>query len=77
MKNAEGVDSPLTCKNHQKAQFARWLKKAGVDMACDADGVPAQDIEISPLFAANMEDFVERWNKLAQKPEIKDGFYLE
>ena len=77
VKNAEGVDSPLTCKRHQKAQFARWLKKSGVEIACDGEGVPSIDIEISPLFASNEDDFVERWNALAAKPEIKDGFYLE
>ena len=46
VKNAEGVDSPLTCKRHQKAQFARWLKKSGVEIACDGEGVPSIDMRM-------------------------------
>jgi len=77
VKNAEGVDSPLTCKNHQKAQAARWLSKVGVNLKVDAQGVPLDDIEISPLFATNEEDFIANWNKLAVKPEIKNGSFIQ
>ena len=76
VKNAEGLDSPLTCKNHQKMQVARWLDKLGVKVAVDENGVPTDDIEVSPLFASNEEDFANAWNALAEKPEIKNGFYL-
>ena len=77
VKNAEGLDSPLTCKNHQKAQFARWLKAAGEEISTDENGVPAIDIEISPLFATNQADFVAKWNALANKPKIENGLYVE
>ena len=77
VKNAEGLDSPLTCKNHQKAQFARWLKSVGVAVDTDDKLVPALDLEISPLFATNREDFEANWNGLSQKPEVVNGFYLE
>ncbi len=76
VKNAEGLDSPLTCKNHQKMQFARWFEKVGENIAKDSDGVPTDDIEISPLFASNEEDFVDSWNKLGTKPTIENGFYI-
>lgn len=76
VKNAEGVDSPLTCRNHQKQQAARWLKKAGANVELDANAVPKIDLEISPLFASNGEDFAARWGALKDKPEIGDGFYI-
>ncbi len=76
VKNAEGLDSPLTCKNHQKAQFARWLKKANVEIATDTEGIPNDDIEVSPLFASNEEDFVSAWESLAEKPKVENGFYI-
>lgn len=76
VKNAEGLDSPLTCKNHQKAQWARWFAAAGVSVDTDKDAVPSIDIEVSPLFASNQTDFVEAWNKLDPKPAVKNGLYL-
>lgn len=76
VKNAEGLDSPLTCKRHQKAQFARWFNAVGIELEKDEDGVPTLDIEISPLFASNQEDFVTKWNALENKPVIENGLYL-
>ena len=76
VKNAEGLDSPLTCKNDQKKQAARWLKAVGESVPTDKDGVPEIDIEVSPLFATNEEDFKANWSKLSPKPEIKDGLYI-
>ncbi|MGA0369611.1 MAG: UTP--glucose-1-phosphate uridylyltransferase, partial [Kiritimatiellia bacterium] len=40
VKNAEGVDSPKTCKQDQLRQFAGWLQAAGVDLPRDEEGVP-------------------------------------
>ena len=76
VKNAEGLDSPQTCKKHQKAQFARWLKAAGENIEVDSDGVPSINVEVSPLFASNVSDFVERWKALNAKPKISDGLYI-
>lgn len=77
VKNAEGVDSPATCRRDQKRQFARWLRAAGVNLELGEDGAPVWDIEISPLFATNEADFVAKWNALPTKPDICKGFYLE
>jgi len=77
VKNAEGVDSPLTCKNDQKKQFARWLAASGVKVGTDKDGVPEIDIEVSPLFASNADDFCAAWKALPNKPTVADGFYIE
>lgn len=77
VKNKEGIDSPATCKRDQKRQFAEWLEAAGVSLERDSEKTPVYDIEISPLFASNKADFVEKWNALEKKPEIRNGLYIE
>jgi len=77
VKNAEGKDSPDTCRADQLKLWARWLKKAGVDVPADEEGVPTVTFEISPLFADDAETFAEKWSALAKKPAIEDGLYLE
>ena len=77
VKNAEGVDSPKTCREDQKRQFAYWLREAGVDLATDERGVPVLNIEISPLFATNKADFVAKWKALSPEPKLCENFYLE
>jgi len=77
VKNAEGVDSPKTCREDQLRQFARWLKAVGAKVEVDQTGLPACALEVSPLFGYDAETFAERWNKLAAKPAVEDGLYLE
>jgi UDP-N-acetylglucosamine/UDP-N-acetylgalactosamine diphosphorylase len=77
VKNAEGVDSPKTCREDQMRQFARWLKAAGTDVPTDATGLPKVSLEVSPLFGYDAETFAERWRGLATKPAIAEGLYLE
>lgn len=77
VKNAEGVDSPQTCKDDQLRMFARWLKAAGVAVETDASGLPAVTFEISHTFAADQADFVAQWGALASKPEIVDGAVIQ
>src|SRR5205085_8614595 len=50
VKNAEGVDSPKTCRDDQLRQFARWLKHNGALAQTDATGLPAAAIAASTLF---------------------------
>ncbi len=73
VKNAEGVDSPKSCKEDQLRMFARWLKAAGEAIETDETGLPAVTFEISHRFAADQADFVSQWAMLDPKPEIKDG----
>lgn len=73
VKNAEGVDSPQSCKEDQLRMFARWLKAAGVKIETDESGLPKIAFEISHRFAADEKDFVEQWQALDSKPEIKEG----
>ena len=77
IKNMEGIDSPETCRQSQLSVFAHWLLEAGVDIHTDANGLPPFDIEISPLFADNEKDFLEKWASLVTKPAIGPGQYIE
>jgi UDP-N-acetylglucosamine/UDP-N-acetylgalactosamine diphosphorylase len=77
VKNAEGLDSPVTCRHDQQKQWARWLEAAGVEVETDAAGVPAFALEVSPLFACDERSFVQAWSSLEPKPELRDGLVLE
>jgi UDP-N-acetylglucosamine/UDP-N-acetylgalactosamine diphosphorylase len=77
VKNAEGVDSPQTCRDDQLRQYARWLQSAGVSIRTDNTGRPDAAIEVSPLFAVDEATFAAAWARLHAKPAIKDGLYLE
>jgi UDP-N-acetylglucosamine/UDP-N-acetylgalactosamine diphosphorylase len=77
VKNAEGVDSPKSCKEDQLRMFARWLKAAGQEIETDATGLPTITFEISHRFAADEADFVAQWATLDPKPVIKDGIIIE
>ncbi len=55
VKNAEGVDSPATCKAALSAKWAGWLRECGIKVPCDANGAPKIRIEIDPVFAHSAE----------------------
>lgn len=63
VKNAEGVDSPATCRSDQQKLFMSWLAKAGHAVPVDEEGVPLHGLEVSPLFGYNEETFLESWEK--------------
>ena len=50
VKNAEGSDSPATCKADMQAKWRRWLAEAGVSVK---EGVP---VEIDPAYALDAAD---------------------
>jgi UDP-N-acetylglucosamine/UDP-N-acetylgalactosamine diphosphorylase len=77
VKNAEGIDSPRTCRDDQLRQFARWLKAGGAVVATDATGLPGPAIEVSPLFGYDEDSFAEAWGRLPVKPAVVQGLYLE
>lgn len=77
VKNAEGIDSAQSCQELQLALFASWLKAAGAPIETDAQGLPHYPIEVSPLFASTESEFVEKWQALAEKPEIRSGLVIE
>ncbi len=77
VKNAEGVDSPKTCREDQLRQFARWFTMNGVEVPVDATGLPKEAYEVSPLFGYDEDSFADSWRKLPIKPAVTDGLYLE
>ena len=77
VKNAEGVDSPKSCKRDQLRMFVRWLRAAGEEIETDESGVPSTWFEICHLFAADEADFVAQWSALADKPAIVEGLIIE
>jgi UDP-N-acetylglucosamine/UDP-N-acetylgalactosamine diphosphorylase len=52
VKNAEGVDSPETCRRDQIRRAAKWLAKAGISVPQN-NGEPDVVLEISPLYATS------------------------
>jgi UDP-N-acetylglucosamine/UDP-N-acetylgalactosamine diphosphorylase len=59
VKNAEGVDSPATCRRDQIRRAARWLGEAGVAVPTK-NGEPDATLEISPLYATGAAQLRER-----------------
>ncbi len=76
VKNADGLDSPKTCREDQLRQFARWLNANGAPLATDATGLPAINFEVSPLFGYDEDSFASSWSALTAKPSLTDGLYL-
>ncbi|MBN8645406.1 MAG: UTP--glucose-1-phosphate uridylyltransferase [Planctomycetes bacterium] len=56
IKNAEGTDSPETCRRIQTERAARWLERVGVKVPRDERGECQCTIEISPVTAMGAED---------------------
>lgn len=76
VKNADGLDSPKTCRDDQLRQFGRWLAAAGAKFEADQTGLPAVAVEVSPLFGYDEDSFADAWTRLALKPAVKAGLYL-
>jgi len=63
VKNAEGQDSPATCRADMTAVYAEWLTSAGVAVPCDERGRALYPIEISPLYALDAEEAAYKVSK--------------
>ncbi len=77
VKNAEGVDSPKSCREDQLRQFARWLRANGAELPTDQTGLPGIALEIAPSFGYDEDSFSERWARSLPWPEMQDGLYLD
>ncbi len=55
IKNADGQDSPESCRQAQNDLYGSWLESLGIDVARDEDGHALADIEISPLSAMSAD----------------------
>jgi UDP-N-acetylglucosamine/UDP-N-acetylgalactosamine diphosphorylase len=60
VKNADGPDSPETCRRDLQAKWARWLAAAGVTFAPGVAGKPALPLEIDPAYALDAEELREK-----------------
>jgi UDP-N-acetylglucosamine/UDP-N-acetylgalactosamine diphosphorylase len=76
VKNAEGVDSPATCRADQLRLFTRWLRQGGATVATDPSGLPGFSLEVSPLFGYDEDSFAESWSRLNPKPAVGEGLCL-
>jgi UDP-N-acetylglucosamine/UDP-N-acetylgalactosamine diphosphorylase len=74
VKNAEGADSPATCKRDLAAKWARWLAAVGVAVPDDANGFPLVPIEIDPCFALDAADLQAR---LKKRPDVTQPILLK
>jgi len=54
VKNAEGADSPASCRADMQAKWARWFAAAGVTVPA---GVP---LEIDPTYALDAEELAKK-----------------
>jgi UDP-N-acetylglucosamine/UDP-N-acetylgalactosamine diphosphorylase len=77
VKNADGLDSPRTCRDDQLRQFARWLRAGGAAIPVDATGRPVMTIEVSPLFGYDEDSFADAWAARSHRPAVHEGLYLE
>jgi UDP-N-acetylglucosamine/UDP-N-acetylgalactosamine diphosphorylase len=77
VKNAQGVDSPASCRTDQLKQFARWLGAAGAPVPSGEDGAPKIALEVSPMFGYDEASFAESWARLDPKPVPAEGLYLD
>ena len=76
VKNAEGVDSPQSCRDDQRRQFARWLNANGARLPTDSSGLPGVNLEVAPSFGYDEDSFAEAWARLPSKPLLVDGLVL-
>lgn len=76
VKNAEGVDSPASCRDDQLRQFARWANANGAAVPVDATGLPAFAFEVAPSFGYDEASFAASWAAADPKPTIAPGCVL-
>ena len=76
VKNADGLDSPETCRADQLRLFAQWILRAGGEIPCGPSGVPDFPVEVSPLFGDDSDSFEESWQALPTLPRLEAGAVL-
>ena len=60
VKNAEGRDSPDSCKRDLQLKWLRWFKQLGIDIPVDEIGLPLIPLEIDPAYALNADELREK-----------------
>lgn len=60
VKNAEGPDSPKSCRGDLAGTFAEWVVAAGGELPPPGpEGVPL--VEVDPRVAESRQEFLDRW----------------
>ncbi len=73
VKNREGSESPDTARRDLIRNYAAMLQEAGIKIPVDQNGAPEYAIEISPLFAIDKDDILEKKNDI---PPLDNDLYL-
>jgi len=60
VKNAEGKDSPATCRQDLQLKWLRWFKELGIEIPLNEAGLPVVPLEIDPAYALNVGDLKAR-----------------
>ncbi len=61
VKNADGKDSPVACRQDLQRKWLRWFAELGVEFQVDEfSGLPAFPLEIDPVYAMNAADLAAR-----------------
>ncbi len=76
VKNAEGVDSPESCRTDLLRQYARWVNAQGGDLATDETGLPGQTFEVLPSFGYDEVSFADSWAASHSPARIEDQTIL-
>ena len=79
VKNAEGMDSPESCRNDLQKQAIRWLSATNEQLVLNNEGNGAKDFtfEINYRFAMDKDDFINQWVSFDNKPIIESGTIIE
>ena len=73
LKDAAGTYSAEHVRRARSRVFASWLEQAGKSVPRHADGLPAVQIEISPLFALDAQELIDKADRI---PEIQGDLHL-
>jgi UDP-N-acetylglucosamine/UDP-N-acetylgalactosamine diphosphorylase len=73
LKNLKGTESPKSIQRDVSNYFGNWLESAGVMIPRDGQKNVLGRIEISPLYARNREEFL---NKTHSKIRFVETLYL-
>ena len=74
LKNISGESSPETVFRDQLLVFGRWFERAGIVVPRDENGVPVYRLEVSPLFAVDVEGFCKR---ISREMQLTGDTYIE
>jgi len=72
VKNAEGLDSPESCRNDLLRLYSRWAKAAGAEVAIDESGLPEINFEIDFKRGFDLPSFLARPEN-TRMPAIEEG----